>query len=288
MAELFNNRTCVGIVGLGLIGGSLAKTIKAKTDYMILGYDSNQNVLTTAKNDGVIDDIVTDGDFRRCDIVFVGLYPKDTVSFIENPLTLFSPDIIVIDLCGVKEYVCDRLETISKLKNINFIGAHPMAGREFSGYDNSISTLFQDASIILTPISATTVSMIESVSELLKNLGFEKITITTPQNHDRVIAYTSQLAHVVSSAYVKSPTSQNFSGFSAGSFKDLTRVAKLNSDMWSELFSLNSENLITEIDNIIGELSHYRTALLNKDITSLKQLLQHGTDLKIAMNNSEN
>lgn len=287
MTRLCNNQLCVGIVGLGLIGGSLAKAIKEKLNCKVIGYDISADVIDSAKKDGVIDGFVVDGNFKSCDIVFIGLYPKATVDFINNSSNLFADNTIIVDVCGIKRYVCDELEEISKNRNIQFVGAHPMAGREFSGYNNSISTLFDNASVLLTPIKTTLVKSVEFISSFFKDIGFSNVRITTSKNHDKIIAYTSQLAHIVSSSYVKSPTAKEYLGFSAGSFKDLTRVAKLNSKMWTELFMLNSDNLINEIDNIIGELTKYREALSSKDEINLNKLLQKGTDIKDEMNSAE-
>jgi prephenate dehydrogenase len=181
-----------------------------------------------------------------------------------------------MDCCGTKSAVCRELFPLAEKTGFTFIGAHPMAGLEYSGFDNAQRKLFNNASIILVPPQNTSLELLQKIKQFWRNLGFSDFEITTPERHDRIIAYTSQLAHVVSSAYIKSPTAVEHTGFSAGSYKDMTRVARLNENMWTELFLENSENLGKELDIVINNLTQYRTAIKNKDATVLKELLKQG------------
>ena len=155
-----------------------------------------------------------------------------------------------------------------------------MAGREFSGFEYSLDDLFDNASFIMTPTENTPQEEINLIEDLARSIHFKKVVKTTPEEHDRIIAFTSQLAHVVSNAYIKSPTHRQQLGFSAGSFQDLTRVAKLNEDMWTPLFIMNKEPLCFEIDYIMARLAEYRDAIANEDHDRLRQLLRDGRILK--------
>lgn len=155
-----------------------------------------------------------------------------------------------------------------------------MAGVERWGFDSSFGMLFNNASMILTPDGGTDIALLHEIKQMFLSIGFGSITVVSPEQHDRIIAYTSQLAHVVASAYIKSPTALEHTGMSAGSYKDMTRVASLNSNMWSELFLENSDNLLNEIDNIINNLTEYRDAIASNDRAKLEALLEDGTKRK--------
>ena len=245
-----------------------------------MGMDKNPDVLRKAINDGVIDGELTKETLKDCDIVIVSLYPKATVSFLNENAKNFNKNGIVTDVCGIKSYVIKETEKALKENGVTFIGAHPMAGREFSGFDYSLPDLFEGASFIMTPDKDTDNEKIDALRKLAEKLGFSKIVKTDVKTHDETIAFTSQVAHVISNAYVKSPALQNESGFSAGSFQDLSRVAKLNEDMWTDLFLLNKEPLLNEIDIIINHLSEYRKALSEENAKELKTLLRDGRILK--------
>lgn len=273
-------RMRIGIVGLGLIGGSMAKAIKANTKHIVAGYEIDAQVLRRAQAEGAIDCIGSDETFRTLDLLLVALYPGQTVDFVQKKAGLLRKGCTVIDLCGVKRYVCDALGPFCAERGVFFIGGHPMAGREFSGYDYARAELFQGASMLLTPAGAGGKEQAEAYQPFFSSLGFGKVVITSAENHDRMIAFTSQLAHVVSNAYVKSPEAEKHDGYSAGSYKDLTRVARLNEGMWSELFLCNREALLDELDCIIGHLGEYRGALAREDRTELRRLLKEGSDRK--------
>lgn len=269
-----------GIAGLGLIGGSMAKTIKSKLGATVFGFDKNEAVLKTAINEKIIDEKLTDKTINKCDVLLIALYPTDTVNYIIENHKDIKNGAFVFDLCGIKTMVMDSLEKTAKHSDFIFIGGHPMSGTENSGYAYSTSTLFDSASMILTPYDWTPDEKIQRAKSLFLSLGFGSVKVTTAKEHDKVIAFTSQLAHIVSNAYVKSPTALLHSGFSAGSYRDLTRVAKLNEQMWTELFLDNKEPLIEEIDCICEQLALYKNALKKDDKDSLKELLKHGREIK--------
>lgn len=268
----------ITVVGLGLIGGSFCKAISDKTDNTCYGIDTDDKVINEARKLGCISK--NSADLAMSDLTIVSLYPEGTVNFINDNADKFKTNSTVIDTCGIKKYITENVYETLKSRGITFIGAHPMAGKEFSGFKYSEATLFEGASLILTPKQDVKEEKTSEIKKLGEILGFSKIVVTTDEEHDRIISYTSQLAHIVSSAYIKSPTQQEQSGFSAGSFKDLTRVAKLNEDMWTSLFMFNKENLIYEISEIIKNLNDYKSALVDNDNDLLKKLLKDGRILK--------
>ncbi len=275
----------IGVVGLGLIGGSLCKAIKENTDHTVLGFDKDSSINSYAVIDGSIDAVLDDSNINECDYILLSIYPKATVKYLKEKAPLIKNDAIVIDCGGIKRVICDECFALSDEFGFNFIGGHPMAGLHHSGYKYSKATLYKGASMILTPKNTDDIALLEEVTAFIKSIGFSSVTVTTPDKHDEIIAFTSQLAHVVSNAYVKSPQAKVHKGFSAGSYKDLTRVAKLNENMWAELFMENKDNLIFEIEHIISALSQYKEAMENDDIKMLKALLKDGSDRKKAIDN---
>ncbi len=270
----------IGIVGLGLIGGSMAKAIKEFTPHKVYGYDIQEQTLLAAALVNAIDGTLDNRTVADCDIVIVSLYPQATVDYIKENASEFKKGSIVIDCTGVKRNICATLNSIADENGFTFIGGHPMAGTQFWGFDHSRSSLFKGASMILAPHKVNDIAVLDNIKKLFCSIGFDDVTFTTPEDHDRIIAYTSQLAHIVSNAYIKSPTAINRKGFSAGSYKDMTRVAKLNEEMWTELFAENSDNLVKEIDVLVDNLSKYADALRNGDKDTLKTLLKDGKDAK--------
>lgn len=270
----------IAVVGLGLIGGSLARALKTLENVKVLGYDIDESTVLQAKLYGAITDELTADNMKECDYIFVALYPKATEKFLTDNLKNISSDAVVVDCAGVKTEICKTCFEIAKKSGFRFIGGHPMAGTHFSGFKYSRATMFDKASMILVPDKDEKIETLEKLKAILVQIGFKSVTITTAEEHDRIIAYTSQLAHVVSNAYVKSPNSRVHKGFSAGSYKDLTRVAKLNPGMWTELFLENKENLISEIDGIIAELQKYSDAIKADDKETLCSLLDEGSKIK--------
>lgn len=266
----------IGMIGLGLIGGSLAKALHKNTDHTVLGYDRDPSVILKAKAIGAIAEELSEDQIGECDLVIVALYPEATVEFVTAHQERFKKGAIVLDCCGVKRVVCEPLFPIAQKQGFTFIGGHPMAGKQFSGFLYATESLFENASMILVPDKDIRIEALYTVRDLFRSLGFTQVKITTPENHDSLIAYTSQLAHVVSNAYVKSPSAVEHAGFSAGSYKDLTRVAWLNETMWTELFFENADFLREEIDHIIRELQQYSAALGSGDREAMRELLLAG------------
>ncbi|NLD19795.1 MAG: prephenate dehydrogenase [Clostridiales bacterium] len=270
----------IGIVGLGLIGGSLAKAISQNTDNTVYGTDISPQVVKKAVLVDAIEQPLTDELLSQCDIIIAALYPKNTIDYVEAHCHLFKKGAIFIDCCGVKGIICDELIPLAEEQGFFFVGGHPMAGLEHSGFTYAKESLFNNASMVFTTTRGP-IESIETLKALFTAIGFTNIQIATPEEHDRKIAFTSQLAHVVSNAYIKSPTAQEHMGFSAGSYKDLTRVAKLNEDMWTELFLENSDNLTNEIDTLIDNLKKYRDAIKAEDSHALRELLKDGREKKV-------
>ena len=270
----------IAVIGLGLIGGSLCKSLKKHTFHHIMGIDSDKETIRKALEQKAIDEEINEERLKEANLTIICLYPEAICEFVRKNADNFKKGSIVTDTCGVKKAIVDSCTPVLEEKGVMFLGSHPMAGREFSGFDYSTDTLFEGASFIITPSENTPQIAIDLLSTLAGSIGFGKAVVSTPEKHDQVIAYTSQLAHVVSNAYVKSPSVNDFNGFSAGSFMDLTRVAKLNEDMWTSLFMCNKEALLNELDQIIGSITEYRDAIRDGDSTRLHDLLRDGRILK--------
>ena len=266
----------IGVIGLGLIGGSMAKALHQNTDHQVYGYDIDETVMLKAKMVNAMEDILTLDMLPHCDLVIIALYPEATVEFIRKNQANFKEGTVVLDCCGVKRAVCRDGEELAKKNNFIFMGGHPMAGLEHAGFEYAKRALFDNTSMVLTPAKKTPIQVVEKVKRLCASIGFSNIQIATPKEHDRMIAFTSQLAHVVSSAYVKSPAAMDHHGFSAGSYRDLSRVAKLNEEMWTELFLDNPDFLADEVDGMIQRLTRYRDAIKGGDKEELHALLRDG------------
>ncbi len=270
----------IAVVGLGLIGGSIAKTLKKNTNHSVYAINRSQQTLKTALSEEAIDGAITAEEIKDMDVVFIGLYAGLTIDFVMKNADNFKKGAVVADTCGVKTEIVKALTQPLAEKGVHFVGCHPMAGREFSGYRYSLDNLFDNASFIITPDEDTDQGAVQLLSDLAHEMRFRKTVISTPQEHDRVIAFTSQLAHIVSASYVKSPSLLKQAGFSAGSFKDMTRVAYLNEDMWTELFMLNKDALSFEIGCVINALQDYKNALDSGDSEKLHELLKESRELK--------
>ncbi len=269
----------IGVVGLGLMGGSFARALKKYTPHTVCGVDTNPQVLRDAYEEGAID---CDSDTSDCDIVFVCLFPQTGIEYMLQ--TEFKKGAIVADICGVKRFVENHVALPLRERGIHYIGTHPMAGKETGGFANSDADLFSGASFIITLTKYTDDHAKAELALLVRAIGFARITECSARKHDEVIGYTSQLAHVVSNAYVKSKAAQDFQGFSAGSFMDLTRVAKLNPQMWTELFLMNGDILTAEIDELIDHIIALRDTIHARDTNKLRALLKDGSDRKERLN----
>ncbi len=253
----------------------MARSIVANTDSVVYGSDASDEVVEAAIGDGVLSGKLDDH-YDEIDMLIVALYPNDVVDTIREAATKLKKGCIVIDCTGVKEIVCSKLSKELSGMGLRFIGGHPMAGKEVAGYENSDAEMFKGASMILCKDENTDKDALEFAEGFFKRVGFGGVKITTAIEHDRVIAFTSQLAHVVSSAYIKSTTLDKRYGFSAGSFKDLTRVARLNENMWADLFLANEDAIISEIDSIINHLMEFENAIEGRDRDRLVALLREG------------
>ncbi|MBQ8922669.1 MAG: prephenate dehydrogenase [Oscillospiraceae bacterium] len=271
----------IAIIGLGLIGGSYAKATKSRTLHTVYGFDLDQEVMMFARMTGAIDKALTDELLETCDLVITALRPGAAIRWTkEHAEVLGRAHCILVDICGVKRAVVGEMSEIAQKNGFRYIGGHPMAGKEQGGFVNASESLFDGASMILTPDANTDLPTLEMLKNYFTDIGFAHLTFSNPDEHDRIIAYTSQLAHIVSGAYVKSPTAQKRRGFSAGSFRDLTRVARLDEDMWTELMLDNREYLAEELRVLIENLKPYLEALEANDAEKLRGCLREGRILK--------
>ena len=271
----------VGIVGLGLIGGSMARSIKKHTIATVYGYDLDPEAMALATDAGAIDAPLTRETLQECDILLIAIAPRSLVKWVEDHADAIPTTTILVDLCGVKRYIYKHIAPLARENGFLYVGGHPMAGKEVSGFANSDRELYRDASMILCPDESADEESIDTLKAFFLSRGFGEIVFSTPEEHDRIIAYTSQLAHAASSAYIKSPTSRQRMGFTAGSYKDMTRVARLDPEMWTQLFMVNRDHMIDELQELVDNLTGYLDALKADDPAQLKKLLEEGRDLKV-------
>ncbi len=267
------------VVGLGLIGGSLCKAMKKYTYHTVTGSDLNHDIEFAALRDVAVDKVF-DGNYNGYDLVIIALFPEAAEKFFREHAHEFSKGTLVTDVCGIKGNFSGRMKEIAEANELRYVGIHPMAGKEFGGYHNSTGDLFRKANFIITPFDDSRENDVEILRQLATEIGAGKIVVTSPENHDKMIAYTSQLAHIVSSAYVKSPELGLECGFSGGSFQDMTRIATMNEKMWTDLFMQNREHLQYELDILISNLLKYSEALKNADSEGMRSLIAEGRELK--------
>lgn len=272
----------VGIVGLGLIGGSLARQIMKNTEHTVYAYDVSDEVLKKGALLNAYHEILDlQSKTIDIDILIIATNPRATLSILDDVVPRIKSGAIIMDCAGIKKDIVKKMESLKESReDVFFVGGHPMAGREFSGVSHSSASLFEHAYIILTPVDMDDICALEKMKEFFNEVKCEGITISGYDKHDKIIAYTSQLAHIISSSYVKNPISEQHVGYSAGSFRDLTRVAKLNPKMWTELFLANKEYLIDAIDDIQARILEYRQAIKNDDEDKLMELLKDGSEKK--------
>ena len=269
----------VGVVGLGLIGGSLARAYH-HAGHRVLCHDIDQSILAYAELAGVSDGRLDEASLGGCELLLIALYPQAAVEYLTQAAPHLPPQAVVIDCCGTKTEICRVGFRLAEEYGFTFVGGHPMAGTQYSGLKHSRATLFKGASMVIVPPVYDDIDFLQRVKDLLAPAQFGRITVTTAEEHDEMIAFTSQMPHLVSNAFIKSPTARRHKGFSAGSYKDLTRVAWLNEQMWTELFLANRDNLIREVDGLIGELEKYREAMAAGDAPALRALLAEGRHIK--------
>lgn len=269
----------VGILGLGLIGGSLARAY-AMEGHRVLCSVRNENMLAFAMLAGAVEAPLTPENMGECDLILLAIYPDGSASWLEKNGEYIRKDALVIDCCGVKREICQRCFPVAKKYGFTFIGGHPMAGTQFSGFKYSRANLFEGAPMVLVPDRFDDMDLLDRAKNALAPCHFGSFSVTTAAEHDRMIAFTSQMPHIVSNAYIKSPTARSHKGFSAGSYKDLTRVAWLNAPMWAELFLENKDNTLYELDTLINSLKEYRDAIASHDEAALISLLEDGKRCK--------
>ena len=269
----------IGIVGLGLIGGSFAKAYH-EAGWQVLARDTDQNTLDFAKLSGAVDDELTDDKLSACDLILLAAYPAASISYFQEKAPLIGPRPLVIDCCGTKRVVCAACFPAARENGVTFMGGHPMAGTHNSGFKYARANLFHNAPMVLVPMDRDDIALLGRAEELLAPAGFGRFSVTSAREHDEMIAFTSQMAHVISNGYIKSPTAGAHKGFSAGSYKDMTRVAWLAPEMWAELFLENKEFLLKELDFFMASMQQYRDALAADDRQELVRLLDEGRKRK--------
>lgn len=278
----------IGIIGLGLIGGSLGRAIIKRTKHNVFGMDSDAENMLKAELLKAYNFELNDSNIDEMDIVILALPPHVACNILEEISPKLKARAIVIDCVGNKRAVVTKMKKLSlEYPEIIFLGGHPMAGREYSGVKHSTASLFDNASMIFVPVSQD-IAALQVAKDFFIELGFKKVVMTTAEEHDRIISYTSQLAHVVSSAYVLSPTAESYLGFSAGSFRDMTRVARMNPDMWTELFIDNKDNLTNELNEFIANLTEYRDLIIAGDKDALRAKLDKGNHTRINLDKIKN
>ena len=265
----------VGILGLGLIGGSFARAY-ALEGHTVYAIQRNESMLSFAMLAGAVHGKLTEQTVGQCDLILLAIYPDGSASWLEQNAHLISKNALVIDCCGTKEDICRRCFPLAEKYGFTFVGGHPMAGSHFSGFKYSRANLFDGAPMVLVPRDFDNMQLLDRVKRALEPCHFGSFSVCTAQEHDKLIAFTSQMPHLLSNAYIKSPTALGHKGFSAGSYKDLTRVAWLNAPMWAELMMENRENMLFELDTYIESLQAYRKALQEQDMTTLTDLLEEG------------
>lgn len=257
------------VAGLGIIGGSACMSLK-RAGYFVAGWNRSPEPLKYALENKIIDEAAED--FTLYDLVFVVLPPEATAAFItENK---FKDGAVVSDMCGIKSWLESKIS--EKKRNFNYVGCHPMAGKEVSGIKNACADLFDRASMIITPNADTDPAALALLRSVVKDMGFLRIVECSAEVHDRKISYTSQLAHIVSNAYVKDPELENCLGFTGGSFQDMTRIAGVDEGMWASLYLKNAENVSARIDFLIAALQTVKHALDDGDSEKLAKILCDG------------
>lgn len=269
----------VGILGLGLIGGSMARAY-AVAGHTVYAADLDESTLSFAVLSGAVHGRLDEETIPACELLLLAIYPGGSAKWLEDNGCLVDSGALVLDLCGIKQEVCKRCFPVARKYGFTFVGGHPMAGSHFSGFKYSRADLYKGAPMVLVPPRFDDIDLLQRVKDAMAPCGFGMFSVTTAEEHDRMIAFTSQMPHVLSNAFIKSPTARQHKGFSAGSYKDLTRVAWLNAPMWSELFLENRDNLLFELNTYLDSLTAYRDALEARDGERLTALLEAGKKAK--------
>ena len=265
----------VGILGLGLIGGSMARAY-ALEGHTVYACEKDEDMLSFAMLAGAVHGTLTPETIPCCDLILLAIYPAGSALWLEEHAAEISPTALVMDLCGTKRQICSRCFSLAEKYGFTFVGGHPMAGSQFSGFKYSRANLFDGQPMVLVPHRFDDMELLDRCKQALNPCHFGSFSVTTAEEHDRMIAFTSQMPHILSNAFIKSPTAGSHKGFSAGSYRDLTRVAWLNPQMWSELFLENRDFVLSELSTYIANLEAYRDALAESDQETLIKLLEEG------------
>ena len=269
----------VGVVGLGLIGGSFVKAYHEAGERVLI-WNRSATTRDFALLSGDADGVLDEESCKYCDLILLCIYPEAAICWLEDFAPHLGAHSVVMDSCGTKRLVCEACFPLAERHGFTYIGGHPMAGTHFSGYKYARADLFHGAPMVLVPPAFDDIELLDRVKGLLAPAGFGSFSVTTAERHDEMIAFTSQMAHVVSNAYIKSPTARSHKGFSAGSYRDMTRVAWLNAPMWAELFLENKDNLLRELECLIDNLNAYKLAMETEDRERLTALLEEGKQRK--------
>lgn len=269
------------VAGLGLMGGSLAMALQKAAPVRVVGLDNDPAVLMQALKRHAIDEVCREELLGEADMLVLALPPRAAITVLKEVAPHMKKGAIVTDLCGVKRFIVQECAPICEEHGLHFIGAHPMAGKEKSGFTNADATLFHGASFIITPCEDTPEHVLDAMHAFAKALGCTRLTVTTPEEHDRMIAFTSQLPHVLAGAYVQSPCSARHEGFSAGSYRDVSRVATVDETLWCELFAENSDLLENELEHLIARLEEFRKAIEDRDELHMKRMIKEGRLCKL-------
>lgn len=265
----------VGILGLGLIGGSLARAY-ALEGHTVYAAENDESMLSFAMLAGAVHGRLDEASIPHCDLILLAIYPAGSAGWLEENAHLVSKSALVLDCCGIKREICSRCFPVAEKYGFTFVGGHPMAGSQFSGFKYSRANLFENQPMVLVPPVFDDIALLDRVKIALKPCRFGSFSVTTAEKHDKMIAFTSQMPHILSNGFIKSPTALEHKGFSAGSYRDLTRVAWLNPRMWAELFLENRDFVLEELDFYIQSLNAYREAIAKDDMDTLIALLEEG------------
>lgn len=269
----------IGIVGLGLIGGSLAKAYKRAGDE-VLGYNRSRTTQQFAEISGAIDGELTDENMHTCDVILICLMIDASVQWIIDKAAFLKEGQLVIDCCGIKRRICDTGFEEARTHGFTFIGGHPMAGRQYGGFKNSKEDLFDGATMVLVTEERDDIELLARLKDVFKRAGFGRLSFMTADQHDDMIAFTSQLTHIAANAFVKNEVNYPAGFPVGGSFRDFTRVAELDENMWTDLCLENKEYILNVLSEYIDELNKYRDAIQDEDDNKLKELLKEGSRSK--------
>ena len=273
----------IAVIGLGLIGGSMALALKGFEDFEIVGVDVSEPTLRFAAEHGVGDRVTADARevIPQADLTILCLHPKGITRFLEDYWSLFKPGSLVTDVCGVKTSIMEAAEILPP--EVDFIGCHPMAGTEFSGIEHAFAEMFQKSHLILTPRESSSAEHIALMERLADHIGCRDVVRTTPEEHDAILAYTSQMMHIIAVSVCDDPMLFTCKGFEGSSFRGCTRVAALDVGLWTQLFSMNTPALLAALDRLEENLHAYREAIASGDTKLLSDKLAHSAGRKRKM-----